>query len=267
MGVFGGPGGGVFGGTGTGGESAPTGTVPASKLFYAAMRKAGITLAPGRTPSIDQYTDALDEANRMIGTWNCERPRIFTIRIDQFPLDTRKTYSMGIDPAGNVTADFDAPRPQEIIRANVLFPGTPIVRRKVRILDDEEFAAITLQDIASGVPTSIYSDGAYPFCNITLIPQTNSGYSLELFSWQSIAKFAAVTDVCVLPDGFEDAIVLNLAVRLAPQFQKGEVMPSVQRAADKALAAIAKKNLPGAPKISADAPGKGRGGFNYLTGS
>lgn len=246
---------------------APVGTTPVSKLLYAAMRKAGITLAPGRTPSTDQYADAIDETNRFISSLNCERPKIFTIRQDRFPLTTAKTYTIGKDPAGVAIADFDAPRPQEIISANVLFPTLPIVRHPVKILDDEQFSSITLQDIASGVPNYLYNDGGYPFSSLTLIPQTTTGYSLELFSWQSIPKFAAITDKVTLPDNYEDMLVLNLACRLYPHFQKGDPPVSLQRQADRALAALASKNLPGSPKISADAPHSGRGsGFDYLSG-
>lgn len=262
MGTFGGS---IFGGGGSGG-SGPAGTVPASKLFYAAMRKAGITLAPGRTPSLDQFQDALDECNRMIGGWNCERPKIYTVRIDELALTTAKEYTIGIDPAGQSIADFNVPRPQEIIKANILFPTTPVVRREMQIFEDDEWAAIVLQDIPSGVPLALFNDGAYPFSTISIWPQATAGYILELYTWESLPKFATTSDAVTLPDGYEDCIVLNLACRLFSHFQKGEPSPRLQRDAARALAAIAAKNTPPSPKISADAPGKGRRGFSYLTG-
>lgn len=252
----------------------PAGTTLISRLIYAALRRARVVLAPGRTPSNDQYAELLDEVNRMIGTWNCERPRIYTTTIsDPLPLDGSKTYTIGIDPAGQATADFSIARPQEIVKANLLFPSEPTVRRDIHLLTDQEWGNIVVQDIPNAPMFSLYNDGGYPFSTLYCWPQSPAGYSLELFYWQAIPKFTSLDDAVTLPDGYEDAIVLNLAVR-ADQMAwpvKEPMNPSVRQDALRALAAIASKNAAPPPKVSSCAPsgysGSRRGDFNWLSGT
>src|SRR5215471_17296810 len=71
---------GTFGGTG--GLAGQT----AGAIIYAALRKAGVTLGPQRIPSPAQQQDGLDELNRLIGSFNCDRMFIFSIQILEFPL-------------------------------------------------------------------------------------------------------------------------------------------------------------------------------------
>lgn len=246
------------------------GTTPVSRIIYAALRDAGVMLAAGRTPSHDQYSDCLDEINRMIGTANCERPRIFTISVASYALTGAKTYTIGKDPSGVLTADFDADRPQEIQQASLIFPNSPAVRRPVKLLTDAEWAQIAVQDIPNSPVFYLYNDGNYPFSTLYVWPQAPTGYSLELYTWQAIPYFTSVDDVVTLPPGYEDWLVKGLAVRLdsKPWPAKVTMNPQVRIDAQKALAAIASRNLPPPPKISSSAPsGRRHGGyFNYVTG-
>ena len=52
-----------------------------------------------------------------------------------------------------------------------------------------------------------------------------------------------LSDVVVIPSGYEDALVLNLAVRLAPHFQK-EVHPDVRQQARESLMRLESLNAP-----------------------
>src|SRR6476646_6623623 len=91
----------------------------AGGLIYAALRKAGVTLGPGRTPSPAQQKDALDELRRLTGSLNCDRLFIYAEDVYSCPITTgKKVYTWGQVPDSGVTADFDAPRPQLITRAN-----------------------------------------------------------------------------------------------------------------------------------------------------
>src|SRR5262252_5722991 len=69
-------------------------------LLYPALRKAAVTIGPGRTPSAAQFQDAIDELNRLIGSLNCDRLFIFSIDREEYPLSGAKTYTIGQDPTG-----------------------------------------------------------------------------------------------------------------------------------------------------------------------
>ena len=206
-----------------GGSTQPSGPVVQAGpgLLYPALRKAGVTLGPQRIPSVAQYQDAIDELNRLIGSLNCDRFFIYSIADYIFPLTGQKTYTIGVSPDPFSPADFDAPRPQAIDRANIITnQGATPLRYPLAIVTDLQWARVTMQDLPHTIPQVLYNDRAYPLSTLYLYGQPVPGYELELYVWQLVAGFLTPADVVMLPPGYEDALVLNLAVRLAPHFQR-----------------------------------------------
>jgi len=227
-------------------------------ILYPALRKAGITLAPGRTPSPAQFQDATDELTRITESLNCDRLFIYTLDIEQFPLQAgKKTYTIGQDPTGQTTADFDVPWPEGITFANVMMSGgvSPL-RYKVAILTPQMWSRVALQDISGTIPQALYYDRSYPIGTISIVGQPAEGAVLELYLWHRVPTYQSLDDVVLLPPGYEDTLVLNLAVRLAPHFQR-EVHPDVRQQARESLMRLQSVN---APKPVADLIGLCGGG-------
>jgi len=209
-------------------------------LLYPALRKAGITLGPGRTPSPAQFQDAIEECNRLLGNLNCDPYWIYSQDILTFPLTGKTSYTIGIDPAGALPpADWAVQAPQAITFANYL-TGSPPVRSPVDVLTPQVWASIPV--VQMNWLSAIYYDRHYPIANIYLYGPTSSG-SLELFTWHQVSVAQGLTDVVVLPPGYDDAIVLNLACRLAPHFQLA-VSPDVQLQARESLMRVLSLNAP-----------------------
>jgi hypothetical protein len=244
------PGGTIPGGTGSiwgGGGGAGGGMInpvyAGRGILYPALRKAGITLGPQRTPSPAQYQDAIDELNRLIGSLNCDRLFIYSKVDYTFPLTGNKTYTIGASADPNIVPDFDAPRPQGIEAANVISNTLPAIRYPLAIITDLQWSKIRLQDILNTIPQVLYNDRGYPLSTLYLWGQPMAGYLLELFYWQLVPQFLTPDDAVLLPPGYEDALVLNLAVRLAPHFQR-VVDSDVRNDAQKALMRIESINAP-----------------------
>lgn len=213
----------------------------AGGLIYAALRKAGVTLGPGRTPSPAQQKDALDELRRLTGSLNCDRLFIYAEDVYSFPITTgKKVYTWGQVPDSGVTADFDAPRPQLITRANFV-DGT--VRYPVDVMTSQAWAAVTVQDLPDTIPGGVYNDRAYPFSNIYFYGQPRSGTSAEFWAWHQVPVYGSEADLVFLPLQYEDALVLNLACRLAPQFQL-PVNPDLRQQARESLMRLMSINAP-----------------------
>jgi hypothetical protein len=66
---------------------------------------------------------------------------------------------------------------------------------------------------------------------------------LELFFWQLVPYFLTPDDQVLLPPGYEDALVLNLAVRLAPHFQR-RIDPTLRQDARESLMRLESINAP-----------------------
>jgi hypothetical protein len=233
----------LFGG---GTSSSSCSTVQAGQgLLYPALRKAAVTLGPGRTPSPAQFQDAIDELNRLTASLNCDRLNIYSNQRLELPLTAgRKTYTIGpaCDPASPV--DFDAPRPQGIERANIIYnSGGSAIRYPLAQLTVLQWPLIAVQDLPASIPQAIYNDRGYPVSTLYLYGQPMAGCALELFCWVLIPAFRNVTDVVLLPPGYEDALVLNLAVRLAPHFQR-VLDPNVREDARLSLMRLESINAP-----------------------
>jgi hypothetical protein len=235
-------------------------------LLYPALRKAAVTLGPGRTPSPAQFQDAIDELNRLAGSLNCDRLNIYTNQRVEFPLSAgQKTCTIGQDPTGQTIADVDAPRPEFIEAANIIASsGGSDLRSPLALLTVLQWPDIALQDLPATIPEALYNDRAYPLATLYLYGQPMAGCRLELFYWLLVPTFLSESDVVLLPPGYEDALVLNLAVRLAPHFQRA-VDPDVRADAQKALLRLESIN---APQPLADIGGLGcGGGFDIYRGN
>lgn len=218
----------------------------AGGLIYAALRKAAVTLGPQRTPSPAQIQDGLEELRRLTGSLNCDRLFIYAVDTLIFPLTVgKKTYTIGQDPTSIVTADFDVPRPQLITMANyvdVSNPSQPL-RYPLAILTPELWSSITLQDLPNTIPQGLYNDRAYPISTLYLYGQPVGGNQLEIWAWHQVPVFTSDSDAVILPLQYEDALVLNLACRLAPHFQL-PVHPDVRQQARESLMRLESINAP-----------------------
>lgn len=235
---------GLFGGAGAG-QIIQVG----QGLLYPALRKAGVTLGPQRTPSPAQFQDAIDELRRLTASLNCDRLFIFTRANYIFPLTGQKTYTIGQDPTGTFPpADFDAPRPQIIEQANIiLVPGN--TRRPLFLATEQQWSKIRVQDIPNAVPEILYDDYAYPISTLYLWGQPLNGYQLELFVWSQVPTYTGLNDMVILPPQYEDALVLNLAVRLVSLFplnptQPRQVDPNLYQQARESLMRLESINAP-----------------------
>ena len=249
------------GGAGGAGGGAINPVYVGQGLLYPALRKAGITLGPQRTPSPAQYQDAIDELNRLVGSLNCDRLFIYSKTSGAFPLTGSKTYTIGASADPNIVPDFAAPRPQAIEDANIIMTNGPMLRYPLAIATDLQWSKIRLQDIPNTIPEVLYNDRGYPLSTLYLWGQPMSGCSLELFFWQLVPTFLTPDDQVLLPPGYEDALVLNLAIRLAPHFQR-VIPPEVRADAREALMRIESINAP-RPIADTSALGCGGGRNNY----
>lgn len=241
-------------------------------LIQQALRLCGALSAPGRSAADSEHeTEALDVLNALLGSWNAERLNIYTISAATYPLvSNQQAYTIGQDPAGILTADFNAPRPQEIQQANIILTGSSApLHRPLKPIGDQEWANIRIQEIWA-IPQKLYNDGAYPLSTLYLWPGPgDSTYELELYTWQALSTFASIDDAVTLPPGYDRALIYNLAVELSPRYPRAPMSPLVMKTAIDSKAAIQRRNINPAP-ISCDPAlmsSEGtRRSWNYLTG-
>ncbi len=234
-------------------------------ILKPALRRAGITKRPGITPAPDQTDELIATANRLLESWSCTSHVVFTTAIDEFALNAgQKIYSYG--PGG----DLNAARPICITEANFLFPTTPVLRRPIAILDDDQWSKIAVQDIAGAPAWALYYDGSFDAngrAKLYIIGQPPTGYQLELYTWQALkSDFTATSDAFIFPPGYAFALETNLALQATLLYPLESVVATNPRAmaelrveAQKALRALIVLNS-SSPVLRSEIAWLGQGG-------
>lgn len=231
-----------------------------TSLVTASLRLIG-ALASGEPPGANESTDGLAALNRMIASWSNESLMIFREAPETFALiASQRSYTMGT--GGN----FNTTRPQRIERALLQVAGTsPTVELPIKILNLDEYADITIKDLTSTLPAYLYNDDSYPLASLSFWPVPSGIQNVVLYSWKPLTTWTDVTTDVTFPPGYEEALVYNLAIRLAPEYGKS-VTPDVASIAAASKASIKRMNHNSSYLQVDRAIQSQSGGFNYYTG-
>jgi hypothetical protein len=194
----------------------------------------------------------------MLDAWNAQRLAVYAIRRDTYWLiGGQQSYTIG--PSG----DFAAERPVRIERANVILP--PALHHPLEMISVDDWAALRLPNLTSTFPTRLYYDRAYPLAKLYFWPAPTENHQVELFTWQKLARFASVNDTAEFPEGYEEAIKYNLALRLAQELRV-PIPEFVAIHAREALANLKRLNLPQPVMATEPVVGGARWDFNWRIG-
>lgn len=173
-------------------------------------------IAVGETAQAADIQFALRTLNRMLAVWSTEDLTVYTITPQVFPLVSGKqVYTIG---AGG---DFNTPRPVKIPMVSVLQnPGASNeLEIPVSILTDEEWQGVAMKQTPSVFPVYAWITGDVPLNNIYFWPVPGSAaYSVKLYAWGLFTTYTQLTTVMSFPNGYEEAILSNLAIMLCPSY-------------------------------------------------
>jgi len=178
-------------------------------IKYALLKLGAITKS--EAPDADEATDALYALNSMLSSWSNEGILANARVIETFPL-VGGTGSYTIGTGGT----FNTIRPIQIIHA---FIKSANVTYNLEQSDDEQFDSI-IYPPSTGIPAVFNYDNAYPLGKIKLYPIPSAAYTLSIMSEKAISSFATLDTVVSLPDGWERALIYNLALELSPEYQQ-----------------------------------------------
>jgi hypothetical protein len=178
-------------------------------LIEDALKKIHV-LGSGQSMTGEQAQDALRSLNDLIESWSVEGGLVYTQTRETFNLTSAASYTIGVG------GDFNTTRPVEIVSAYVTQGSTDYILSKY---DQKQYSEISQKNIG-GIPNLYYFDNNYPLSNIFLYPTPVGATTITLYSVKPITSFASVNDVISLPAGYRRALVYNLAVELAPNYER-----------------------------------------------
>ena len=231
-------------------------------LITGAMRLIGV-LAAEESPTSSEVADGLLALNDMIEAWSAERMMIFTITILDFPLTPGKqnyTYGLG--------GDFNAPRPVNIDHMGIITFNNPAqpLELPLDMLSDQGWQDIPVKGISSTFPQKCYDDGAFPLRNLGFWCIPSAPCSVRVYSWTALTQFTDLTTDITFPAGYAKALRYNLALELAPEYNKEPSSLVLAQAID-SKARIKSINAP-VMEMKCDPAVVGDGGkpiYNWLT--
>jgi hypothetical protein len=191
-------------------------------LIRLALKTAGVE-GIGQTPSAEDSNDVFTVLNAMVAQWSRKRwliPNLIDIAV---PSTGAQSYTIGI--GGNIAVD----RPDQIEAAYVrLLPitGSPVDLPLGIIAAHEDYASITMKSLQT-LPEAVFYDAAFPLGNVYTYPVMPAGsYELHILIKNTIDQFTSLTQPIILPPEYADALIWNLAARIAPMFG-AETNPTV----------------------------------------
>ena len=181
----------------------------ALSIIKQAMKKINV-LGRGQALQDDEAQDGLTALNNLLGSWSVEGGLVFTESKDTFPLTGAVSYSIGTG------ADFNMDKPYDITACYVRQGTTDY---PLNMIDEVQYSEISTK-ATGGLPSMYYYDNNFPTANIYFYTVPDSSYTATIYSVKPLEKFTSLTDDISLPNGYERALVLNLAIEIAPNFEK-----------------------------------------------
>jgi len=174
----------------------------AQNIIDRAFRKLGIT-----TPTAGQSADALESLNDMISSWSADGLIVPYRTSENFTLTVGSAvYTIGA--AGN----FNTVRPLEIMEVYIRDSNNN--DHYLTKMTQTQYALIVDKG-ADARPERYYYDPQYALGKIYFDSEPTTAETLHLISEKAITELAALTTTVSLPDHYKEALVFNLAVRLA----------------------------------------------------
>lgn len=205
-----------------------------------------------------EASHGLRKLNELLESWSNESLAVYQILQENFAtVAGTASYTIGSGATWNTT------RPLRIESAFIRDSGNDY---PLDVVVREVYDAISAKT-TQGRPELLYYDPSV--ANGTVYPYgvPDAVYTVFLNSYKQLQSFAALTTTVVLPPGYLRAIKSNLAIDLAPGYNK---TPSV------VLAGVAMQSKAAIKRLNARTPklglahvafgGGGRSGFNINTG-
>lgn len=189
-------------------------------------------LAAGETPTAEDADLCRRRLNSLLDSLNIDRAAINKIAIDEYTLTAgHQPHTIGVDPAGVLTADFAQARPVAIVRAYIKTgSGTSADHQEIDVWTEQEWSDISARGMAGSTPEGVYPDYGAPLCSLYFWPVPSAAVVYEQHSWVQFTEFSAISDIVNLPTGYADLLMYNLALRIAPAFGREPSAVTVEMA-------------------------------------
>ena len=215
----------------------------ANDIIRAAMRLIQVS-AVDTDLTAQELQDGLESLNRMLDSWSADELTLYQVIRESFPLVSgQNPYTIGYG------GDFNTSRPMKIVDAYLtLNNGSIPVDYPMQVLGYDDYNAIRLKTLSTNFPNYLYVQPSFPLSQIYIYPifspndpSTQGPAYITLTSWKPFDIIVDPTAKMSFPPGYWEAIVFNLAVRIAEEYQF-DMRPTTVQLAVNAMKRIKRLN-------------------------
>lgn len=206
-------------------------------LVKSAMRLIQVS-ASDTDITASELEDGIESLNRMIDQWGVEELMLYQVIRETFPLTNgQNPFTIGYG------GDWNTARPTKIIDAYLTIQAGSIpVDYPMQVLNYDDYNAIRLKTLTTNFPSYLYYEPAFPIGTVYIYPIcAASNETITITSWKPLCLINDPTCYLELPPGYWEAIVFNLAIRMAEEYQF-DIRPTTAALAQNALRIIKRMN-------------------------
>jgi hypothetical protein len=213
--------------------------MPALNATHIIRRSLRLMGAVGRGQPVQAQdaTDSLQTLNDMVSAWRTKSLTIPYDAIAQYTLVSgQQTYLLG--PAG----DWVQPKPTFIRGFGlILNTSVPQTELPMHMYTAQSWQFVTIKTLTSTFPTGVYPQFKEAAVELSFWPVPIEQNDIRIYFPAVLQSFADLTTTYDVQEGFGEALIYNLARRLAPEYGL-PLDPDVMKMAAEALANIAGPN-------------------------
>lgn len=225
-------------------------TTTCLQMITDALAEIGV-IGEGETPNASMVDFSMRILNRMLASLSNIAEFAYFAATESRTLTGESSFTIG--PTGDVVSE----RPIAVETATVVVDD---ITYPVKVIDNERYDNITYKSLAGAYTEAVYYDGTYPNGTVYVYPIC-SGATLNLSVLNNVKQFANELVQIDMPDGYEDAIVLNLALRLARPYGR-DVSKDLKMDAVKAMTLVKRTNT-AIPTMDLPDAVMGNSGWSY----
>lgn len=181
----------------------------ATTILQGAMRKLGL-LASGESATVNELTDGLECLNDMLASWSIDQISLAYSTKEEFSLVSgTSVYTIG------PSADFDTAKPIEILTAFIRDAND--YDHILHIKPVLEYDRIQVKNLDNR-PNTLYYKYGHPTGIIYFDYEPVTVETLHLNSIKHLSSFADTTTDLAISSELKSALVYNVALEIAPEF-------------------------------------------------
>lgn len=201
----------------------------AQTIIDRALRLIG-AIASGESPTATEGADGLTALNAMLDSWRNEKLTTYAISDLSLTMTGAASYTVG--PSG----DVNTTRPLKVESAYQTLNG---IDYPVEVIEKDEWDSIPDKTTTGDLVESVHYSPTVTTGTLYAYPRASG--TLHINVRTPLDQFATVGTTVTLPPGYERALSFNLAIEIAPEYERQPSAAIIQMAKE-SKAAIKRTN-------------------------